>query len=110
MRTFFSLREAAREIRRDIYKAPAINSSRVQSVANQDFRTNEWTNYSYSIDLKGMPDNFDEFLDTACEMMPFWAQVNPVPLAWTSYVKQRPPKMLSGRLLPMSRRRFPGLN
>ena len=74
MRTFFSLREAAREIRRDIYKAPAINSSRVQSVANQDFRTNEWTNYSYSIDLKGMPDNFDEFLDTACEMMPFWAQ------------------------------------
>lgn len=62
MRVFWNMQEAAKEIRRDLYKAPEVVSTRVQQL-NWNRMAHEWMNYSYTILQGGIPESPRELLN-----------------------------------------------
>lgn len=71
MRLFQNIDEAAREIRRDLTKAPIMESSRVQQF-KKDMVANEWLNYAYTIEAGGVPSDFDDIAFKLSDVLPYY--------------------------------------
>jgi thymidylate synthase len=71
MRLFQNINEAAREIRRDLTKAPEMQSTRVQQF-EKDLVANEWLNYAYTIEAEGVPADFDQVAIGLAEVLPYY--------------------------------------
>lgn len=72
MRVFETLEETILEVRRDLAKAPAVQSSRVQQNVGMNIPGRELLGYGYMTRL--FPETREEFIDLAAKHFPFWAE------------------------------------
>lgn len=68
MRTFNNMIEAAKEVRRDLYKSPLIWTTRVQQEMGLDLQGHERLGYSYAVPFSGLPTNPNDLVDQAIDL------------------------------------------
>lgn len=73
MRIFQSITDAQLEIKRDLFKAPKLQSTRVQHI-DDDRVMAEATNYSYAVMAAGIPVTARELVSTIAAYNDYWAE------------------------------------
>lgn len=77
MRVFETLEEAGREIRREIYKSPRVDVTRVQHMENLEIQARERLGFTYSV-AGGWPETPRELVELAQKLdLTTWSQSDP---------------------------------